>query len=359
MIPTVKVIGAGSIGNHLAHGCRQQGWHVTIVDLNAGALQRTKDTIYPSRYGAWDEGITLASPPEVKGKAFDVVIVGTPPATHLAVATSELSNTPPRLMMIEKPLSHPDPQALEAFVKLADHSTTRVLVGYNQRHKPNTLKFIEAAQNPSLGGLTGLSSHMLESWDGILKAHFWMENEKDSYLAYTEQGGGALLEHSHALNLFLYLAQALGQGKPTHVDAKIEWVAHDKGRYDRDSHLRVTLESGLVGEVRQDLHTWPAEKKATATFDNGTLTWTMGDTSDSVSQYSATGKLVEQWNFPKTRPDDFAGEIQHIRSLLDDRSQPSSLDLHEGVQVMEVALAAFESSRMGRAVEVSPTSENH
>jgi len=353
MTTTVKVIGAGSIGNHLAHACGNKGWDVTIVDLNPEALQRTKDTIFPSRYGAWDNGITLAAPSEVAGSSFDIVIVGTPPHTHLAVATAELTHTPPKLLLIEKPLSHPDADAINAFLEVARNSPTRVLVGYNQRHKPNTQKFLEVASDPALGTLKGLSSHMLESWDGILKAHFWMKSEKDSYLAFTDQGGGALLEHSHALNLFLHFATELGQGSVTAVDASMEWVEHESGRYDRDTLLTVTLESGLVGEVRQDLHTWPARKEATATFEHASVVWTMGDSRDSVLLLAADGSERQRWDFPKTRPDDFLGEISHLGDLLLELSLPSSLDLAQGLAVIEVALAAMESSAAGSTAQVS------
>ena len=341
---TVKVLGAGSIGNHLAHGCRSKGWDVTIVDLSPEALERTRDTIYPSRYGVWDEAITLATPDEVTGKVFDIVIVGTPPATHLAVATAELRNTPPQLLLIEKPLAHPDAAAISAFVALAEHSPTKVLVGYNQRHKPNTLKFLEVASDPALGTLTGLSSHMLESWGGILKAHFWMASEKDSYLAFTDQGGGALLEHSHALNLFLHFATELDQGSVTAVNASMEWVEHQTGKYDRDTTLNLTLESGLVGEVRQDLHTWPASKQAVASFEHGSVIWAMGDSRDTVSLHKADGSERKNWDFPKTRPDDFLGEISHLEDLLAEPDRPSTLDLHAGLAVMEVAVAAIKSS---------------
>lgn len=349
---TVKVIGAGSIGNHLAHGCRAQGWDVTIADLSPEALERTRDTIYPSRYGAWDPEITLASPSDVAGKSFDIVIVGTPPATHLAIASAELENTPPRLLLIEKPLSHPDGEAISDFAERAQRSATRVLVAYNQRHKPNTQKFLEVAASHGLGRLTGLHSHMLESWDGILKAHFWMSSEKDSYLAFTEQGGGALLEHSHALNLFLHFASELGQGRVTSVDASMDWVDHESGRYDREASLKLTLESGLVGKVCQDLHTWPAQKRAVAIFDNGSVTWSMGDSSDRVSLLSRDGDKVESWDFPKTRPDDFLGEISHLKDLLAEPSRESSLDLEHGIAVMEIALAAMESSASGAPAEV-------
>ena len=357
MVHRVKVIGAGSIGNHLAHGCRTLGMDVTIVDLSSDALHRTRDVIYPTRYGAWDEKIRLATPTEVEGENFDVVIVGTPPATHLAIATSEMKANPPKLMLIEKPLSHPDAAAVGKFGETAGNSATRVLVGYNQRLKTNTTAFLDAAASLELGALTGLTSHMLESWDGILRAHFWMTSEKDSYLAFTDQGGGALLEHSHALNLFLYFAAELGQGGVTHVEAHMEWVSHETGRYDRDTKLQLTLGSGLVGEVRQDLHTWPAKKEAVAVFEKGSLVWSMGDESDSVTHRDAGGAEIRVWNFPKTRPDDFIGELQHLQDLLNDPSLSSPLDLQNSLDVMDVIFSALESSSSGARVPLSAATE--
>ena len=344
MTARVKVIGAGSIGNHLGHGCRTLGMDVTICDIDRSALERARDVIYPNRYGSWDDAITLATPDELTGEAFDIVIVGTPPATHLKVAAAELETTHPGVILIEKPLAHPSSTDIEGFIEAAHKSDTRVLVGYNQRLKPNTQHFVHLARTLDLGTLRGLSSNMLESWDGILKAHFWMKSERDSYLAFTDQGGGALLEHSHALNLFLYFAEVLDQGRVTEVAADIEWVSHEDGRYDRDSALSLTLESGLVGTVRQDLHTWPASKEAIATFEHGALVWSMGDSSDRVERLSASGELIEAWDFPKTRPDDFIGELEHLRSVWENPATVSPIDLSQGLAVMDVILAAFESS---------------
>jgi predicted dehydrogenase len=320
---------------------------LTICDIDRGALERARDFIYPNRYGSWDEAIRLATPDELVGEDFDIVIVGTPPATHLKVAAAEIEATRPGVILIEKPLAHPSSADIDAFLAAAEKSSTRVLVGYNQRLKPNTKHFLHLATTLDLGPLKALSSNMLESWDGILKAHFWMTSERDSYLAFTDQGGGALLEHSHALNLFLYFADVLGEGRVTDVVADIEWVSHEDGQYDRDSALSLTLESGLVGTVRQDLHTWPASKEAIATFDKGSLAWSMGDSSDRVEHRSTTGELIEGWDFPKVRPDDFIGELEHLRSVWEDPTSESPIGLSEGLAVMDVILAAFESSRSG------------
>ena len=352
MTARVKVIGAGSIGNHLGHGCRSLGMDVTICDIDRSALGRARDVIYPDRYGAWDDRIVLATPNELSGEAFDIVIVGTPPATHLKVATSELEKSRPGVILIEKPLAHPSSGDIEEFIAASKRSSTRVLVGYNQRLKPNTKHFVQLVAKLDLGSLRSLSSNMLESWDGILKAHFWMKSERDSYLAFTDQGGGALLEHSHALNLFLYFADVLGQGRVTEVTADIEWVTHEDGRYDRDSALSLTLESGVVGTVRQDLRTWPASKEAIANFDNGSLVWSMGDSSDRVEHRTTDGDVIDAWDFPKTRPDDFIGELGHLRSVWENPGMESPIDLTHGVAVMDVIFAALESSHSGEAEPV-------
>lgn len=55
----VKIYGAGSIGNHLAHAARSLGWSVVVCDVNHEALDRMKSDIYPGRYGQWDSAIGL------------------------------------------------------------------------------------------------------------------------------------------------------------------------------------------------------------------------------------------------------------------------------------------------------------
>ena len=40
-----------------------------------------------------------------------------------------------------------------------------------------------------------------------LKAHNWMKSINESYLSKTKLGGGALCEHSHALNLVQYFVK--------------------------------------------------------------------------------------------------------------------------------------------------------
>jgi predicted dehydrogenase len=350
----VKVLGAGSIGNHLAFGCRTLGMDVCIVDTDSMALERTKTKIYPERYGKWDETIKLLTPEQVPDTRFDVVIIGTPPSSHLELATYELANNPPSIMLIEKPLTISGVDEIKSFIEIKKRALdTRILVGYNQRLKENTQQLIKLATSLKLGKLTGLNSNMLESWNGILGAHFWMKDEFDSYLPYTEKGGGALHEHSHALNLFLYFAEQFGQGNVSEVKGEFNWVEHKYGRYDKEAYLSLVLESGLVGTVRQDLTTWPAEKVLVSTFEKGKLYWEMGGEVDFVRLTDLDDEESEVWNFPKTRPDDFIGEIRHLVYLLDSGSTQSPIDLEQGIETMRVINAAFESDISKSSVKLN------
>ena len=75
----------------MAYACRNKGWDVTVCDRDDDALTRMKNDIYPSRYGEWDESIKLSrNTSEIQAEYFDVVIIGTPPESHVSLALKEL-----------------------------------------------------------------------------------------------------------------------------------------------------------------------------------------------------------------------------------------------------------------------------
>ena len=111
MIKTVKIYGAGSIGNHLAHASRQIGLDVMICDVDPGALERTRNDIYPTRYGEWDTSIELVDNSGAPAGGFDLIAIGTPPHRHLELAMSALKERP-KAVLIEKPLATPDLEGL-------------------------------------------------------------------------------------------------------------------------------------------------------------------------------------------------------------------------------------------------------
>lgn len=352
-IPRIKILGAGSIGNHLAHACRERDWRVTLCDIDPEALARTRDDIYPSRYGAWDDAIRLSAPEAAASESFDIVIIGTPPDTHIALALAQLEAAPPSLLLIEKPLCTPDLSDCGKLAKKADEAGTRILVAYNHRLTEHTRLAAEWLEDTPLGGITTLRAKTREHWGGIFNAHPWLAGPADTYLGFTSRGGGALCEHSHAINIWQYFAGLAGLGRITEVSAMIDEVEADGAAYDRIAQLSVRTKSGVVGTIVQDVVTRQAEKSLRLEGTRGFLEWQVNATPNhDLARLVVDGETLREAMVEKTRPDDFRGEIAHLGELLEDPSLDSPLDFHTGLDTMRVIVAALKSSREGRMVEV-------
>ncbi|TVS12332.1 MAG: gfo/Idh/MocA family oxidoreductase [Wenzhouxiangella sp.] len=349
----VKILGAGSIGNHLAHGARRLGWEVTLSDVDPAALERTRSDIYPSRYGSWDDAIRLAAPAELGNERFDVVILGTPPDTHIPLALAEIDRAPPRLMLIEKPLSPPDLGPCSELVAAATRAQVRVLVGYNHRLTRHTALAAEWLKDSPLGEATTLRAMTREHWGGIFAAHPWLAGPADSYLGFTARGGGALGEHSHAINIWQYFAELAGCGRIVEVACMLDEVRQDGAAYDRIAQLSVRTEHGLVGTIVQDVITRPAQKWLRLEGSEGYLEWQVSVDADHdlVRLVEHDGRVREE-RVAKTRPDDFRGELEHMNALLGQPQAPSPIDLDSGLETMRVIVAALRSAREGRTVRV-------
>ncbi len=353
----VKILGAGSIGNHLGNACREHGWAVTMCDVDPSALTRTREDIYPSRYGAWDDDIRLCTPDEVAAEHFDIVIIGTPPDLHVELALREIDSNPPKLVLIEKPLCPPDLRGVESLQTRAAAAGTRVLVGYNHRLTEHSRIAADWLADAPLGAIKTLRVLFREHWGGIFSAHPWLAGPADSYLGFTSRGGGALGEHSHGINIYQHIALLVGQGRIVEVGAMLDEVKAEGAAYDRIAQLSVRTEGGMVGTIVQDVVTRPAQKWLRLEGDAGYLEWQVNAEAghDLVRVVEHDGPGREQW-VSKTRPDDFRGEIAHLAELLQAPDSPSPLSFEAGLDTMRVITAALQSAREGRVVRIDDTS---
>jgi predicted dehydrogenase len=351
---TVLVIGAGSIGNHLAFACRQKGWKVDLYDNDPEALQRTQQDIYPSRYGRWDNEVRLLADQSFKPE-YDLVIIGTPPDTHLSIASKLARDLNIRFMLIEKPLCGPDLQGLKALRDQLESTGCLALVGYNHIFCQNTKVAKDLISNEAFGVPLSLHVRWLEHWGGIFAAHPWLPGPEASYLGHWRRGGGACGEHSHAISLWQHFSNVLGQGDITEVSASMKIVEANGVCYDETAQTLVRSDRGLIGSIIQDVVTAPAEKKMRIQFENGFLEWEANaDPSHDAVRFACQGKPQEVRLIKKTRPDDFRGQIDHIEDLLSGRTkaEASPNALSRGISVMQVVSAAYESSSSGASVQI-------
>lgn len=357
----VKIIGAGSIGNHLAQASRRMGWNVAITDADPAALERTKTDIYPKRYGAWDSAINLFKAGEEPKGGFDIIMIGTPPDSHMKLALAAIAEDP-KLLHIEKPMATPNlAGAAEFEAAMREHPQTIVTVGYDHAVSESAeyvRDFVSGqlaeVQPPQVGGSTSenrpigeilaLDVEFREHWKGIFAAHPWLAGPRDTYLGYWRRGGGAGGEHSHALHLWLYFARALGWNGAKEVKAMFDMHTEGQAEYDRIAAFLLKTENGGMGRVVQDVITYPARKWARLQGGKGYIEWHCGGAPEGDRvRYQIEGQEPAEKVFPKKRPDDFYRETTHYQKLLSGEILPddSPLSYARGREVMDILQKAY------------------
>jgi predicted dehydrogenase len=346
----VKILGAGSIGNHLANASRRCGWQVAICDLDPAALARTRNEIYPSRYGAWDEAIELYPVGDAPESVYDLIVIGTPPDAHVDLAIEAIAEGP-RAVLVEKPVCGPDLARAQEMFDLAKERGVQVFVGYDHVVGACAVHALEKAR--TLGRIETLDVEFREYWGGIFAAHPWLDGPKDSYLGFWKRGGGASGEHSHAINLWQHFAQELGAGRVVEVSATLEYVKTDLVDYDSLCLLNLRSESGLVGRVVQDVVTQPPRKWARIQAEDGYAELSIGLEPGIDRVESKLGDAdAEEHVVVKTRPDDFIAELEHIEAVLEGRSDSKALHIERGLDTMLVVAAAHRSAAEGCSIRI-------
>src|SRR3989344_139837 len=311
----VKIIGAGSIGNHLSYASRRMGWSVDLCDLDSAALARTKTSIYPQRYGAWDENIRLYEAADVPVGGYDLIFIGTTPDHHMDLAIKAITEKP-KAVLIEKPLCEPSLEKTQALYDLAKKSGVQVFTGYDHVVGMASLKVSELIGSSKLGEVETIDVEFREFWGGIFNAHPWLEGPKDSYLGYWRRGGGASGEHSHAMNLWQHFAHEVVAGRVVEVQAFLQYVEEGLVNYDKLCLVNVRTEKGLVGRIVQDVVTNPPRKWARIQGNEGYIEWTNGYQVGCDRVMEGSAKEQKEYLFNKTRPDDFIAELKHIDAVL-------------------------------------------
>jgi predicted dehydrogenase len=347
----VKVYGAGSVGNHLANAARRLGWNVVVGDVSEAALDRMREEIYPQRYGEWDAEIEQFTNEQAPRGGFDLIIIGTPPDSHIPLAHHALEEEP-RALLVEKPLCSPSLEGADAFAEAVDRSGTTVFVGYNHVVGAAATRVEELVNAGAVGPLKTLEVDFREHWGGIFAAHPWLSGPSETYLGDWTRGGGASGEHSHAANLWQHFAHLAGAGRVSHVSALLEYVENGTV-YDEMCLLNLRTEHGLVGRVAQDVVTVPPRKIARLQGSDGEIQW--------VGSYDAEGDAIliargdgppEVERVPKDRADDFIRELEHIAACLASAEDSSPIGLERGLDTMLVVAAAHLSHREGLTVSI-------
>ncbi len=342
----IKIYGAGSIGTHLAQASRRMGWDVTVVDPDKAALQRMKEKLYPSRYGAWDDGITLCALGDEPRSGFDMIFLGTPPDVRMKLALQALEEKP-RILLLEKPLCTPSLEGISEFSQAYYVQThTSAFMGYDHAVSPAFTQMRNMVAKGAVGEVVSIDVEFREHWKGIFAAHPWLSGPEDTYLGYARRGGGAGCEHSHALHLYLTLAGDCGF-ESSHVVGRLGRKVQGEADYDPVAAFTFPIGKEKVGRVIQDVVTFPVRKEVRVQGVNGSVQLLVNGSpkGDLLRLSLATGE-TEEWVHEKKRPDDFFREMQHLKDVYDGVASASTspISYESGKKVMNILHEAYKAS---------------
>ena len=349
---TVKIYGAGSIGNHMANASRAMGMKVDVVDIDETALNRMKGDIYPSRYGAWDENISLHTPKDEPVGGHDLIIVGTPPDTHVQLAREAVKSRPSAIL-VEKPLCSLGLENLRELIAEADEHGVRMFIGYDHVVGKATQLVEQYIAEGAIGAPLTIDVEFREHWGGIFAAHPWLAGPSDSYLGFSQRGGGASGEHSHGINLWQHLCHVVGGGRVEEVDARLDFGKDGTSDFDSLCAMNLRSENGIVGRCIQDVVTRPHKKWASIQGEQGRIEWYCGAKAgtDTVILHKVDGEAVET-SITKTRPEDFIQELEHIKAVVTGDVAESPIDIKRGADTMLAIVAAHNSHLLGKRINL-------
>ena len=330
-----RVFGAGSIGNHITHALKNIDYKVEVVDIDNSALSRMKNEIYPSRYGKWDDSISLMKNPS--NDFVDLEVIGTPPDSHSKILLEGLKANRARKWIVEKPFTYPDLNHINLLKEKLRGIEDRVFVGYNHSVTPVFINFLQEIKHKK--NITRMYCNWLENWEGIFNAHPWLSGPEASYLGFSKRGGGALMEHSHGLHLILIVIDHLGLkiNKTNHC-----LIKDFENNYDKYVNIAFELESStedLIASYTTDVLTKDISKKIVLEADNEILSVEFGAKNGSCDIFRHISKTGEtQKIYYKNRPDDFKYEIALLNDNLNGGGNEyiKNLSCHWGLEVSDL-----------------------
>ena len=331
MAPHILIIGSGSVGKRHARNLAALGCRISCVDPRT---ERRAELAAETPV----VGLHATAEAALRAGGLDGVVVASPTAYHPANTVAALEAKLP--VLLEKPVAK---SAAEAKIMLRAEQTTGapVLLGYTWRWWPPLKRLRELLDGNAVGKLRHVQFHMsahLADW------HPW-EPYQEFFMASAAQGGGALLDESHWLDLMVWLF-----GRPQQLIGRVEKISDLEIDADDNVDVLALFSNGLRVSLHLDLYGRPHEKFIRFVGEGGTLMWSADPNRLAIGRDSA--QKWEEETFDCERNDMFVAVAREFLEVIAGRAQPSCT-LAQGVGVMELIEAIRTSSKNGRAVVTS------
>lgn len=331
MAEHILIIGSGSVGKRHARNLAALGCRISCVDPREDRQQElvTETPVV----GAFDSAATaLQNLHDLTG-----LVIASPTAFHPAdLALAVEAGLP---VLLEKPVARTAREA-EEMLRISQQHKVPVLLGYTWRWWPPLARVRELLQQRVIGDVRHVQFHMsahLADW------HPW-EPYQAFFMASTAQGGGALLDESHWLDLMIWLF-----GMPESILGRVEKISDLDIETDDNVDALVVYPNGLRVSLHLDLYGRPHEKFIRFTGERGTLNWSADPNRIAIG--CEAGQVWQQEAFQCERNDMFVAVVREYLEVISGKTAPSCT-LTDGLKVMTLIEAIRHSSTEQRTIPI-------
>ena len=272
----------------------------------------------------------------------DAAFVCNPTSHHMAVALPAARAG--CHLFVEKPLSH-SYDGVEELIALVEQRKLVAVVGYQMRFHPALRRVRSLLDERAIGQVLAVR---VEVGEYLPAAHPY-EDYRDSYAARADLGGGVVLSHSHELDYVCWLF-----GLPRRVFA----IGGHLSRLDVDVEdtASILMECVIDGKtvpvhVSQDFVQRPPSRTCQIVGDAGKIR--IDFSSSTFELFDGQGERTDCHALAGVpRNELFLDELKHFLACIrGDETEVATL--RDGARTLRLALAARDSIRSGRVVDLT------
>ena len=322
----ILVCGAGSIGLRHVNNLKSCGVEVYVWRNRSELAKDLMDELNVKVYTSLDDALDIS----------DAVVIATATNTHLDIALKAAKRG--KAIFIEKPISL-SISGIREFSELVREKKLIVEIGCQLRTHQNLKKLYELTESGKYGPLYTFRvvvGQRLDVWrPGTDYRHCYSSDIK--------QGGGALLDLIHEIDLVLWFA-----GPITSVKAHLANVSDQEIDAEDLVNLILVNSNGAVGQVQMDMLSPDYRRGLELIYRDAIFYW---DYVTGILECRSKGKvgIVDQV------PNHFERNllfIKHMNHFLDRLSQPNKdplCSLEDGI----AAQCVVEAARLSNARDTS------
>jgi predicted dehydrogenase len=325
------IVGLGSIGRRHTGQFMKYFDQIDIVDINPERiLQAEKEYKINKSFNDYKDALN--------NNNYDAVAITAPPHLHLPIA--KLAASKKVNLFIEKPLGM-NTDGWKEVKELSEKNNLIVYVAYCHRH----IKYSERLKEIIDSNLLGRPIHANMRWGSYLPDWHPWEDYRDFYMAKKEQGGGALMDESHGIDLARYI---LGDVKE--VFGIVDTISDLEINSDDAAFLTLRMKNNALVHINFDL----AARSPRVNFEivcvKGTVIWDRVDHKIKIFNSNDNKWVVEEYN-----KDDLLNmydkQSKHFVECISKKIEPK-INLDDAIKTQAVIDGAFESSQSKKLINI-------